>query len=321
MREQGNPPRLFEDGSLDPALRAALDVARRDSLSLVEARQWADRAVQTLPTTTGAGAPSVSVVKSLWIKLGALAVLVGAGAVWILAAQTPRTSMRPKTVDEGAASSTRVDASGFEVGGSPRKKSGERSSVPEAPGPENRPEQALPEQVGHAPEGNRPLQPNAEVRELRGGQAGDMRAQSNTQRSSRTRSSDNARTHLRRAATGSDATKHLAPRVATVSSPDTSADAELALLMRAQGAAAVSPERSLALLEVHRRTYPHGAFSEERDALSIDALALMRSKSRGTAQEQAAEMALRREVRDFLVRYPQSPHRARIGRLALDADP
>jgi hypothetical protein len=64
---------------------------------------------------------------------------------------------------------------------------------------------------------------------------------------------------------------------------------------------AQDPRAALEVTDEHARSYPGGAFAEEREALAIDALRRL-----GRRQE------LQARARAFLQRYPTSPHRERI---------
>jgi hypothetical protein len=84
---------------------------------------------------------------------------------------------------------------------------------------------------------------------------------------------------------------------------------ELALLSEAERLRSTSPLRSLSLAEQHARLYPNGVLAEERDVLSIEALARLGRLPR--AQELAAR---------FAARYPSSPYRKRIERAVAGDD-
>jgi hypothetical protein len=94
-----------------------------------------------------------------------------------------------------------------------------------------------------------------------------------------------------------------APTVAPASTAVTSqaVPPELTLLSRAQRLLAQDPRAALEVTDEHARSYPGGAFAEEREALAIDALRRL-----GRRQE------LQARARAFLQRYPTSPHRERI---------
>jgi hypothetical protein len=353
MSELGDPPRLFEDGSLDPALRQALDVVRRDSLSLEEAQLWAERAVQNLPNATQGG--TASVFKSLWVKLGALVVVVGSGLVWMQAGHSPRSVTEGAPVVALGLESEQADRGARSAGGvAGRPRSDERTDLQvrvaepdgeagvesqhraaDHPGegagepardPSNESGTVAARAAGNARVA--PRQPPLEKRpppQAIGGRRASTSPRALLARALPTSPGPATASRAKSGHTPSssyEAEAAHSPQVGSVPSEDSGADAELALLMRAQQSAAVSPERCLTLLETHRRTYPDGAFAEERDALKIDVLHLLRVKAHGSAQE-PADTALRREVRDFLARYPRSPHRARIARLVreMSADP
>lgn len=91
--------------------------------------------------------------------------------------------------------------------------------------------------------------------------------------------------------------------------PATAVDpgAELRLLAPARQLMAVQPARALELVNEHALTFPQGVFAEERDALTIEALAR-------TGQRDQAERA----AQAFTKRYPRSSYRDRVLR-ALDA--
>jgi hypothetical protein len=76
---------------------------------------------------------------------------------------------------------------------------------------------------------------------------------------------------------------------------------ESALLQRAQGALSSDPARALALTDQHRRSFPSGALSEEREAIAIQAL-------RGLGREPEARARAAR----FETKYPNSVHRSRV---------
>lgn len=76
---------------------------------------------------------------------------------------------------------------------------------------------------------------------------------------------------------------------------------ELSMLLRARRAANAAPGEALRWLERHARDYPHSAFSEEREALTIEAM---------IAQGQTRAAATRARV--FLASYPGSAYRRRI---------
>ena len=76
---------------------------------------------------------------------------------------------------------------------------------------------------------------------------------------------------------------------------------ESALLQRAQSALASDPARALALTDQHRRRFPAGALSEEREAIAIQAL-------RGLGREPEARVRAAR----FETKYPNSVHRSRV---------
>ncbi len=79
------------------------------------------------------------------------------------------------------------------------------------------------------------------------------------------------------------------------------AEAELALVLRAQRLLDTNPRAALEALSEHAAQFPHGVFAQERDSLSIDALRKLGSRTQAIAQARA-----------FLQAYPRSPHVHRI---------
>jgi len=92
-----------------------------------------------------------------------------------------------------------------------------------------------------------------------------------------------------RPATAGDSAKKVAPP-------------EASLLHSAQSALKTDPHRALALVEEHRRLYPHGALSQEREVIAIEALTRLGRTSE--AQKKAS---------DFKQRYPDSAHESKVG--------
>jgi len=87
--------------------------------------------------------------------------------------------------------------------------------------------------------------------------------------------------------------------------------AELKLIERARGALAADPARALKLCEVHAHTYARGVMGEERDVMTITALASLDRVSEARAA-----------LESFRRRYPASPHATRLAeRLRLSSAP
>lgn len=80
-----------------------------------------------------------------------------------------------------------------------------------------------------------------------------------------------------------------------------SSSREVELLLRVRQLVERDPDRALRLAAQAEREFPSGALCEEREALQVLALA-----RRGDLDE------AQRRARDFLLRYPQSPMRARL---------
>jgi len=76
---------------------------------------------------------------------------------------------------------------------------------------------------------------------------------------------------------------------------------EIDLLRSARSALAARPREAYRLTEEHRSQYPQGVFTQERDALAVEALV------------RAGELKLARELAEvFVKRYPSSPHAHRF---------
>jgi hypothetical protein len=82
---------------------------------------------------------------------------------------------------------------------------------------------------------------------------------------------------------------------------------EITLLETAQRALARDPQRARELLDQHRSAFRHGQFAQERDVLALQAL-----------QQLGDTAALRHAAREFMRRYPRSPHRSRVERLMIE---
>ncbi len=82
---------------------------------------------------------------------------------------------------------------------------------------------------------------------------------------------------------------------------------EIALLQRAKRALPAKPTRALALLEKHAHEFPQGSFTEEREALAIEAFF-----ADGRGSQARAQLAA------FRARYPHSAYRRRLDALATE---
>jgi hypothetical protein len=79
------------------------------------------------------------------------------------------------------------------------------------------------------------------------------------------------------------------------------AQAELAILNRAQDALAHAPTRALLLAEDHARAFPNGVFAQEREVIAIEALIKLQRSDAATARGRA-----------FLSVFPTSTHAPRV---------
>jgi hypothetical protein len=76
---------------------------------------------------------------------------------------------------------------------------------------------------------------------------------------------------------------------------------ELTLLRRAKAHAVSEPDRALELLDEHARRFSHGALSQEREVIAVEAL--LARGDRGGAERRAAR---------FLAQNPGSAHARRV---------
>jgi cytoskeletal protein RodZ len=79
---------------------------------------------------------------------------------------------------------------------------------------------------------------------------------------------------------------------------------EASLLSQAQRALKSDPARALAITRQHKRLYPTGALSQEREVIAIEALSRLNKK--GSAQQKADA---------FKEKYPESAHQKKIDTL------
>ncbi len=100
------------------------------------------------------------------------------------------------------------------------------------------------------------------------------------------------------------------PRPPSQPAAEPEATSELDLVKQGGQALQSDPARALQLMAEHAKLYPNGALAEEREAIAIDALALLGQLS--TARSRAER---------FMVSYPRSAQLSRVQRAArLDAD-
>jgi len=107
-------------------------------------------------------------------------------------------------------------------------------------------------------------------------------------------------------------TKPLAAKQAVRSAPLEATDpiAEVALLQRARRALASAPEAALVLAAQHGREHPAGMFSEEREAIAVEALWRTGDVARAVTR-----------LRAMLLAYPRSTYRERLTTLLEGAVP
>jgi hypothetical protein len=87
--------------------------------------------------------------------------------------------------------------------------------------------------------------------------------------------------------------------------PPARGPSEAELLRQAQASVKKDPKRALALIQEHKRRFPNGALSQEREVIAIDAL-----------QQLGEHEQVKKRARDFEKRYPDSAHRRKVGAAA-----
>ena len=100
-----------------------------------------------------------------------------------------------------------------------------------------------------------------------------------------------------------------APVVVESAKPNDSLAREVPLIDAGRADLATAPSRALAVLETHRREFPHGQLAAEREFLAVQALLQMNHMV--DAKKRAEELA---------VHYPSSSYAARAARLIEDAE-
>ena len=100
-----------------------------------------------------------------------------------------------------------------------------------------------------------------------------------------------------------------APVVVETAKPTDSLAREVPLIDEGRADLATAPSRALAVLETHRREFPHGQLAAEREFLAVQALLQMNRMA--DAKKRAEDLA---------VHYPSSSYAARAARLIEDAE-
>jgi hypothetical protein len=100
-----------------------------------------------------------------------------------------------------------------------------------------------------------------------------------------------------------------APVAVETAKPTDSLAREVPLIDEGRADLATAPSRALAVLETHRREFPHGQLAAEREFLAVQALLQM--NRRIDAKKRAVDLG---------VHYPSSSYAARAARLIEDAD-
>ena len=83
--------------------------------------------------------------------------------------------------------------------------------------------------------------------------------------------------------------------------PARSKPSEASLLSQAQQALKDDPKRALALTRQHKRLYPNGALSQEREVIAIEALSRLDQASRA-----------KQKANEFSEKYPESAHQKKV---------
>jgi hypothetical protein len=100
-----------------------------------------------------------------------------------------------------------------------------------------------------------------------------------------------------------------APVVVETAKPTDSLAREVPLIDEGRADLATAPSRALAVLETHRREFPHGQLAAEREFLAVQALLQMNHM-----------VDAKKRAEDLAVHYPSSSYAARAGRLIEDAE-
>ena len=100
-----------------------------------------------------------------------------------------------------------------------------------------------------------------------------------------------------------------APVVVETAKPTDSLAREVPLIDEGRADLATAPSRALAVLETHRREFPHGQLAAEREFLAVQALLQMNHM-----------VDAKKRAEDLAVHYPSSSYAARAARLIEDAE-
>ena len=100
-----------------------------------------------------------------------------------------------------------------------------------------------------------------------------------------------------------------APVVVESAKPTDSLAREVPLIDEGRADLATAPSRALAVLETHRREFPHGQLAAEREFLAVQALLQMNHM-----------VDAKKRAEDLAVHYPSSSYAARAARLIEDAE-
>jgi hypothetical protein len=302
MKTPVDPPRLLDPrAGADAELREALRLVTRDLPSAAEVEAIADHVAKSLGQGTSLGSGVSVVSHPVWVKALTLVTLtaVGGASLWWARAETRMSDVAP------------VEARAH--GPSPMLQS--------APLPALEP--AFPQTTRIAPSSAAQGEVTARADAAMPGEgyaarpsqsARAMRTSARMLRSQRIAGGRGAPSggstfQPEPAAERNAEERREEPAAPSALAPAAQDDAALALIARAQRALQREPANALSLLTLHRARYPHGGLAEERDVLSLDAMAQLGMLS-----------VLSRSAREFLRNYPQSMHRQRVLRLLAQAE-
>jgi hypothetical protein len=293
MKAPVEPPRLLDPrAGADPELREALRLVSSDLPSGAVVDAIADNVSRSLGHGTSLGGSASAVGQSLWLKTLSVAalVVVGGSSLWWArpAPLLPRTESAAELVSRPPSASPAVARPAAAQGAlNPRPAPAEEASTL------SEPPRRLPAVV-RAPASADAPRAGPSIRAARAhSQPGPPAASSGANAPGAPVLAEQGE---RPAERGRDA-------------PPPQDDAALELIARAQRALALDPARALTLLSLHRERYPRGGLAEERDVLSLDAMARL-----GMRRE------LAQRAQEFLQRYPQSMYRERVALMSERAE-
>ena len=325
MTYESDPTRWTQSPREAPdSLRAVFDAGRREGPSDAQMRALALKlaaigggaAVAASAATAHASAAAAggsAMTGGGMLSLTKVAVsiaLIGAaatGTALLRRSETPTEAPRPR-VHAVASPSTDADAA-EEIEAAPvaprvTTRSEPTPSAPRAPAreiPSAEPAQRASRATERERESERASTTRRATDETTAAAPTRERASTRGERMTTTRAISTASVTHVRGARKSEASARASERTPEASAGDAPQAEEIDLLRRARAALAARPREAFRLTEQHRSEYPSGVFTQERDALAVEAL--LRS----------GELKLARELAEaFVRRYPSSPHAHRF---------